>query len=149
MNKKGVTLVELIIVFVIIAIMACFSIPAIGRWLPNYRLRTATRDIASTMRSAQMKAISIAGRDYVVDFNVGANSYRLQYNTGGLTFDDGPVQTAPSGITINFAGLPGGKATFKSDSTCSPAPANITLQNTKGAQRKITVLSSTGKVTIQ
>ena len=58
MNKKGVTLIELIVVFVIIAIMAGLLAPNIGAWLPNYRLRSATRDIVSTMRDAQMRAVS-------------------------------------------------------------------------------------------
>ena len=58
MNDKGVTLIELVVVFVIIAIGAVMLIPNIGTWLPNYRLRSAARDIVSTMRTAQMRAIS-------------------------------------------------------------------------------------------
>ncbi len=148
MNKKGVTLIELVVVFVIIGIMAGLLAPNIGAWLPSYRLRTATRDIASTMRAAQIKAVSNVGRQYLVNFNVGTNSYILQYNTGGLVFDDGSVQRTPSGITINIAGLPGGTATFNSDSTCAAA-GSVTLQNTKGTQKRITISSSTGRVTIQ
>jgi len=147
MNNKGVTLIELIVVFVIIAIMAGLIAPNIGGWLPSYRLRSATRDIASTMRSAQMKAISNIGRQYLVNFNVGANSYILQYNTGGLVFNDGPIQTAPSGITINIAGLPGGTTTFNTDSTSSGG--SVKLLNTKGTTRNITVTTATGRVTIQ
>jgi len=45
MNRKGVTLIELIVVMVIIAIGAVLLAPNIGAWLPNYRLRSATRDI--------------------------------------------------------------------------------------------------------
>ena len=147
MNKKGFTLIELIVVFVIIAIMALLLVPNIGAWLPSYRLRSATRDIASTVRTAQMKAISNVGRQYLVNFNVGADSYILQYNTGGLVFNDGSVQKAPSGITINIGGLPGGAAIFNSDSTSSGGI--VRLQNTKGTTRSITVSTATGKVTIQ
>ena len=57
-NRKGITLIELIVVMVIIAIGAVLMAPNIGGWLPNIRLRSATRDIASTMRVAQMKAVS-------------------------------------------------------------------------------------------
>ena len=146
MNKKGVTLVELLVVFVIIAMLALLMTPNIVGWMPSYRLRSATRDIVSTMRYAQMKAISNSGRQYLVDFNVGTNSYILRYNTGGLVFADGPVQTAPSGITINIAGLPGGTATFNTDSTSSGGV--VRLQNTKGT-RNITVNSATGRVMIQ
>ena len=69
MNKKGVTLIELVVVFVIIAIGAVLLVPNIGGWLPNYRLRSATRDIVSTLRTAQMKAVS-TNTQYRVDFDV-------------------------------------------------------------------------------
>ena len=57
-NKKGITLIELVVVMIIIAIGAVLLVPNIGGWLPNYRLRSATRDIVSTLRTAQMKAVS-------------------------------------------------------------------------------------------
>jgi prepilin-type N-terminal cleavage/methylation domain-containing protein len=143
MNKKGVTLVELIVVFVIIAIMACLLTPAIGAWLPSYRLRSATRDIASTFRGAQMRAVSEC-TSYTVSFN-SADTH-VADNTGYLYA--GTVTTLPPGITIISNTLANLRAGFNSDSTCSSA-GSITLQNTKGVQKKITVLSSTGKVTIQ
>ncbi len=58
MNKKGVTLIELIVALAIIGIAAGFFTPNIAAWLPNYRLRSATRDMISTMRTAHFKAIS-------------------------------------------------------------------------------------------
>ena len=149
MNKKGVTLIELIVVFVIIAIMAVLIAPNIGAWLPRYRLRSATRDIVSTMRDAQMRAVS-RRLQYQVDFNVAANSYILQYNSGGW-INDGPVQTTPSGIIVNIAGLPGGTATFNTDSTC-PNGGNITLSYQKGgvtqAQKRILLSVATGRTKI-
>jgi len=151
MNKKGVTLIELIVVFVIIAIAAALIAPNIGGWLPRYRLRSSTRDIVSTMRDAQMKAVS-RRLQYQVDFNVGTNSYILQYTSGGLVFNDGPVQTAPSGITVNIANLPAGIALFNPDSTC-PNGGSITLSYQKGGviqnQRGIFLNVATGRVRIQ
>jgi prepilin-type N-terminal cleavage/methylation domain-containing protein len=150
MNKKGVTLIELIVVFVIIAIAAGLIAPNVGGWLPRYRLRSATRDIVSTMRTAQMKAVS-RRLQYQVNFNVAANSYILQYNSGGF-INEGACQTAPTGITVNIAGLPGGTATFNTDSTC-PNGGNITLSYQKGgvtqAQRGIFLNAATGRITIQ
>jgi prepilin-type N-terminal cleavage/methylation domain-containing protein len=57
-NKRGVTLLELVVVFAIIAIGSLLAVPNIGPWIANYRLRTATRDITSTLRVAQMRAVS-------------------------------------------------------------------------------------------
>jgi prepilin-type N-terminal cleavage/methylation domain-containing protein len=153
MNKKGVTLIELVVVFVIITILAVLMVPNIGRWLPRYRLRSATRDIVSTMRDAQMRAVSNRIQ-YRVNFNaaeIGApNSYILQHNSGGWN-NDGPLKTAPSGITINIAGLPGGWATFNTDSTCLNG-GNITLSYLKGgvtqAQKRISLNVATGRTRI-
>ena len=150
MNKKGVTLIELIVVFVIIAIGATLMVPSFGAWLPRYRLRNTARDIASTMRTAQMKAVSNR-LQYQVNFNLAPNSYILQRNSGGI-INDGALQTAPSGITINIGGLPGGTATFNTDATC-PTGGNITLSYQKGGviqdQRRILLNAATGRATIQ
>lgn len=144
-NKKGVTLIELIVVLVIIAIGAVLLAPHIGIWLPNYRLRSATRDIASTMRLAQMKAVS-NNAEYQVSFDQNAGSYILQRHTGGVWLDDGVKQTLPTGITIkaiSFSGTPN-IAQFNPNSTSSSG--SITLQNTKKTERKITLTPSTGKI---
>jgi prepilin-type N-terminal cleavage/methylation domain-containing protein len=150
MNKKGVTLIELIVVFVIIAIAAALAAPNIGGWLPRYRLRSATRDIVSTMRDAQMKAVTYR-MQYQVDFTVGTDSYRLRHTSAGLLLDDGPVRQAPSGITINIASLPGGRALFDPSSTC-PNGGTITVSYQKAGvtqgQRGIILNAATGGVRV-
>jgi prepilin-type N-terminal cleavage/methylation domain-containing protein len=57
-NRRGITLLELVVVMAIVAIGAAFVAPNIGAWIPNYRLKSATRDIVSTLRTAQLKAVS-------------------------------------------------------------------------------------------
>ena len=143
MNKRGVTLVELIIVFVIIGFLATLMVPGFGAWLPRYRLRSATRDIVSTLRSAQMRAVS-ESKPYTVSFNTADTG--IASNTGYAYA--GAVRTLPTGITIVSNTLIGLKAEFDSDCTC-PSAGSITLENTKGGQNKITILSSTGRVTIE
>ncbi len=149
MNHKGITLIELAVVFVIIAIGAVLLVPNIGAWLPNYRLRSATRDIVSTMRTAQMRAIS-NNIQYRVNFNAAeigaANSYILQRNTGGVWVNDGALQILPAGITVNIDQLPAGRAVFNPNSTS--AAGSVTLQNTKGSQRSIALTPATGRVRI-
>ena len=149
MNKKGVTLIELVVVFVIIAIGAVLLVPNIGAWLPNYRLRGATRDITSTMRIAQMKAVSnnLQYRVNLDDAEIGVNNYILQYNTGGVWVPDGVIQNLPTGINISGITFPGKHAEFNPNSTSSTG--SITLQNTKRAQKRITLTSATGRVRIE
>jgi Tfp pilus assembly protein FimT len=149
MNHKGITLIELVVVFVIIAIGAVLLVPNISAWLPNYRLRSATRDIVSTMRTAQMRAVS-NNIQYRVNFNAAeigaANSYIIQHNTGGVWVNDGALQTVPAGIIVNIDQLSAGKAVFNPNSTS--AAGSVTLQNTKGSQRSIALTPATGRVRI-
>ena len=150
MNKKGVTLIELIVVFAIIAIGAVLAVPNLGPWLANYRLRTATRDIASNLRTAQMKAVS-NNYFYQVDFTGGG--YILRRSTTGLDPDpwptEGAAQTLPSGISIfsNTFTNPIQKALFRPNSSSNGGA--IVLQGAGGTQRTITVLPSTGRITSQ
>jgi len=146
-NHEGITLTELVVVLVIIAIMAGLFFPNIGAWLPNYRLRSATRDVVSTMRTAQMKAVSINSR-YRVNFDVAGNGYLVQYQTpSGLWVNDGVTQNLPTGITFKDADFGGAsQAVFNSNSTASAG--SVTLQNTKGATRRISLTSATGRVNI-
>ena len=145
MNKKGITLMELIIVMAIIALGAVLMVPNIGAWLPNYRLRSAARDIVSTMRLAQMKAVS-TNVPYTVTFDEGNNAYIVQYQTTAGLKDDGATQLLPTGITmaINFGGP--NFAVFNPNSTSSSG--NLRLQDSKGGQRTVTLLPTTGKIKI-
>lgn len=151
LNKKGVTLLELVIVMVIIAIGAVLIAPNIGAWLPHYRLRGATRDIVSTMRTAQMKAVS-NNFQYRVSLNAedlggfGPNAYILQRNSGGWT-NDGSVQALPAGITIISNTLPGQRAQFNTNATSSSG--NVTLRNSKGSEKRIVIPSATGRIRIE
>ena len=142
MNKKGVTLIELIVVIVIIAIGAVLIAPNIGAWLPNYRLRSAARDIASTLRTAQMRAVS-NNVDYQVFF--AGSSFILRRNSLGMPVPEGATQTLPTGISIV---LPvNNPLTFSPNSSSNGG--TVTLTNTKGSQRAITILPSTGRIAIQ
>jgi len=133
-NQKGVTLLELIVVMIIIAIGATLMAPGISSWMPHYRLRSATRDIVSTMRVAQMKAIS-NNLTHEVFFDPPNRSYRLQYTTtGGVTILDGDLQVLSNGFQLNTT-FAGNIATFRPDSTITSGSVNIT--NPKGSQKTI------------
>jgi len=146
MNKRGVTLIELVIVFAIIAIGAVLMVPNMGAWLPNYRLRSATRDIVSTMRVAQMRAVS-NNMEYQV--SIAGGSYTLQRNTLGLWVDEGEAKTLPTGVTINNNTFinPNNNPLFRPNSSSNGG--RLVLRNSKGTERAITVLPSTGRISIQ
>ena len=147
MSRKGVTLLELIIVMIIIAIAAALTIPSIGAWLPNYRLKTATRDIVSLMRSAQMKAIS-ENTEYRVRFVAADGSYVVQRRTtAGVWVDDGVAQRVSDGIRFHEINLPDNSAEFNPNSTSSAG--NIVLRNRKENEKRIVLFSATGRIRIE
>lgn len=148
MNKRGVTLVELIVVFVVIAIGATLMVPGFTRWMPKYRIRSATRDIVSTMRAAQLRAVANS-LNYQVVFTPagpGLGTYVLQRNSGGVSTNDGVAQTVPAGITF-VTTFPGNTVVFSSNSTATAG--NVTVSSPGESQRRITVLSSNGRVSAQ
>lgn len=155
MNKRGVTLIELIVVMVIIGIAAALLTPNIGAWLPNYRLRSATREIVSTMRMAQMKAVS-TNMSYRVSFAIRALpapsrwTYVLQYENpplSGTWVTEGSTKTFPTDINISFSLSSGNKAVFNPNSTSSSG--SLTVQNKHGTERRVRLTPSTGRVMIQ
>jgi general secretion pathway protein H len=145
MNKKGVTLIELVVVLAIIAIGAVLTIPNMGPWIQSYRLRTAARDITSTLRVAQMKAVS-TNMSYQVSFDTGARTYVLRRNTGGLWLDEGAAQTLPTGIRMDPAPT-NNPLTFSPNSSSNGG--TVYLKNPKETPREIRVSPSTGRIAIQ
>ena len=144
MNQKGVTLVELIVVMVIIAIGAVLAIPNISGWLPNYRLRSAARDVASTLRFAQIKAVS-SNTTYQVVFDTLNDSYIVQYlDTGGGWVTEGATQILPTGVKFNTNF--GNVASFSPNSTVANS-GDINFNNTKGAIKRIRLQS--GRIRIE
>jgi len=146
MNQRGVTLIELIIVMVIIAIGATLTAPNIGGWLTHYRLRSATRDVVSIMRVAQIKAVS-NNTSYQVFFDIAHDSYILKYqDTGGAWVGEGGTQTLPTGVKFNTT-FPGNITTFSPNSTATDG--NVTLNNTKGSTKTVRLLGLTGRIKIE
>jgi prepilin-type N-terminal cleavage/methylation domain-containing protein len=144
MNQKGVSLIELIVAMVIITIGTTLVAPGIGSWIPGYRLKSATRDVISAMRVAQIKAVSMNTR-YQVSFNPRAGSYILQYqDSGGLWVNEGESQPLPTGVNIIRTTFTGNSATFNPDS--SATNGSVTLVNTKGYQKIISLLGTTGRI---
>jgi len=143
MNQKGVTLIELIVVMVIIAIGAALTTPNIGGWMTNYRLRSAARDLASNLRLAQIKAVS-GNTTYHVVFDTANSSYIIQYqDTGGGWVTEGVTQILPAGVQFNTTF--GNIASFSPNSTVANT-GDINFTNTKGTTKTIKLQSGRIKI---
>ncbi|MBW2610213.1 MAG: GspH/FimT family pseudopilin [Deltaproteobacteria bacterium] len=89
-NSSGFTLMEIIVTCAILAILAAVAIPAFSSWLPEYRLKSAVRDLYSNTQLARVMAIK------------NNESYRMIF----ITTEDGAyIIQKPDGTTertINF-----------------------------------------------
>jgi prepilin-type N-terminal cleavage/methylation domain-containing protein len=145
MNRKGLTLIELIVVMAIVAIGAVLVAPNIGAWIPTYRLKSATRDVVSAMRVAQIKSVS-SNVWYRVNFGPGNGKYSLESSQDlGITWTkEGDDLILPSGVNIRLTTFAGNTAVFYPDSSTNGG--SLTLINTKGYQKVISLLGTTGRI---
>ena len=147
MRRRGVTLIELVVVMAIIAIGAAFVAPNIGAWLPRYRVGSATREVVSLLRTAQMKAIS-TNIPFGVAFD---NDLCILYrSSGGFTAEAEQVKL-PAGVMFDNNTFPVngtlGKpyAEFNTNSTSSSGGVTLKSSSTKVGPKRITLTSSTGR----
>jgi len=80
-DKRGLTIIELVVVMCILGVMVLIAIPNIGRWLPRYRLKSAARDVASNMQLARLGAIK-DNREWALLFDASGQSYRIISDKG-------------------------------------------------------------------
>lgn len=73
---SGFTLIEVLMAMVILAILTSIAIPGFSRWLPNYRLKGAARDLYSNFQVAKAGAIKERAQ-WAVVFDAGGNSYQI------------------------------------------------------------------------
>jgi type IV fimbrial biogenesis protein FimT len=74
MNKKGFTLLEMLIIITIIGIIAAMTYPAFNSMVANYRLRNVAFELLTDINKAKIEAIK---RNAFVSFNFNTdnNSY--------------------------------------------------------------------------
>jgi type IV fimbrial biogenesis protein FimT len=138
---SGFTMIELLVTSVIIAALAAIAIPGFSVWLPDYRLKRATRDVFSNLQLAKMQAIRSNGQ-YAVAFNPGGQSYQVvdcgADDTYG-TVDDVTEKTVlladyGSGVVFGKGSatktVPG--TTAWGDFVTYPSPVNVATFNSRG-----------------
>jgi prepilin-type N-terminal cleavage/methylation domain-containing protein len=165
-DKRGLTIIELVVVMCILGVMVLIAIPNIGRWLPRYRLRSAARDVASNMQLGRLGAIK-DNREWAVLFDVNGESYRIISNKGpdgnwetpddieekvvnlsdypNIRFGDNGHGPRPNGGSVDDGVTFGDdRAEFNPGGTSTAG--TVYLQNNRNGAMAISVDSSTGIV---
>ncbi len=76
-REAGFSLVELLAVLVVVGIVTALAAPNLTRWIENYRVKAAARQLVGDLQSVRMKAIS-EKVDHRISFDNGNRSYTLQ-----------------------------------------------------------------------
>ena len=160
-SNRGFTMVELMVTIAIIGILASVAIPAFSHWIPNFRLKSAGRDIISSLQASKMKAVK-ENSDVVIWFDKTNDTYRAYLDNGAgaagvardgwqngdeRTLKDG---TMPEGIdmyNVVFSALVN-QTSFNNKSVAAGGWGYVWLKNNRDRYIKITVWT-TGNIQLQ
>ncbi len=139
-NRKGYTILELIIVIVIAGIMAAVAIPKIGN-VSNVDVYTAARLIKSDIRYTQQRAMS-KFRTTTIAFTGGTDSYTISTVLDGTISSKKLPSSSGATFDANYA------FSFASDG--DPAATNgwSVLISSGGETGQIDVSDTTGRATV-
>lgn len=160
LNSSGLSLLELIVTVVIVAIISSLAIPSFAGLRNEYKVRKASRQLMTDLQYAKMKAIAEVVQ-YKVSFNSGTAAYSIYKGnsaSGSTTWTQDGVSRQLS-VASNPYYTPGVALSANVDvifapiGTASPATGtttpSITLTTTSGGTKtkQVTVLL-TGRVRI-
>lgn len=119
-RAAGFSVIELVVVMGLIIVVVAISLPAIARFIRNYRIRGAMDQVASEVNFARTMAISKNANPGVV-FVVGDNnSYRWILEGPGGPQTYGPLRDLPQGVQF-AAGVDTGFRFNSLGTWCRPA----------------------------
>ena len=135
-DKKGFTLLEMMIVVALIAILSAVAVISIKSNMPQYYLSGAARQVLTDLMLARSKAVS---NNTATTVNFSSTGYSI----GGVTTD---ISSQFRGVTLSTKSTTG-IITFYSMGTTSGSDT-ITLTS-PGLTSKLVVVSAAGGVRIQ
>ena len=125
-DKKGWTLLELIIVVTVLGLLSGLAIPTYRSQIKNANLKSAKSNILSNLKLAQSKALSERTL-YRVKFDASTKTYQIgsDPNRDGI-FTYETTQNLPQGISFTTAST---YFEFSPDHTINTPASGVTITN--------------------
>jgi Tfp pilus assembly protein FimT len=99
-GESGRSIIELVIIFMIIAIVLAFTLPAIGNTMRAYNLRNAAERIAEKLAGARALAMA-KNKNVTVSFRTGTVQYGYDFSPSGAP-DGTPDSSDPDDTTQSY-----------------------------------------------
>ncbi|MDP8230204.1 MAG: prepilin-type N-terminal cleavage/methylation domain-containing protein [Candidatus Gorgyraea atricola] len=155
-GKIGFTLVEMLVVLAIIAMLLGISLPFTSGFGKGLRIKTSARAIMGTLRVARSNAITHREENTVV-FDIEEGEYWIEDSTGAIfekkrrlsrsiEFKVPETEEGEKDDPITFEE---DKVTFFSTGAIKGISGSITIADKRGESRTISIIGSTGKITIE
>ena len=97
---RGVTLLEVLAVAAVTATLVAIGVPQMTKLRGPYALAAASRQVATDLQTARLRAIARNTR-YRVNFSASAATYTVEAETSPNTFVvEGGVQKLPRGVSV-------------------------------------------------
>jgi type IV fimbrial biogenesis protein FimU len=141
-DKRGFTLIELMVVVAIIAVFAAIAVPSFSSWSPRLKFRTSADELHKVLMLARMTAIS-SNRDVVVTFDQANGTYEVAFptETESYSLPDGVHFGTLTSTTITY--YPTGQADANAEIQMYSSSPRV-IDN----KRKLSVKAVTGLVQI-
>jgi hypothetical protein len=142
-NEGGSTLLQLIIVFAVIAVVSSFAILSINSTRASLRLQNSVRQLSGYLEKARLDAVRRHANSTVVFTSASTYDITMDFDGSGTL----STRTFPfeNGVTIISTPLP--SLTFNWRGRISACTLTFAVQNTRGDQSWVDV-SDAGDVTV-
>ena len=144
-NNRGFSLLELLLVVAIIGIMAAIAVPRFSNANAQRDLDNAARQLVVDLRWTSQMAANSVETVKVVFVNVSPYGYRVVQGTAEIVIK--PTQSFP--VTVLFPAAVGAVSYDVYGKPTGGADISVTLQNTTGQTRTVSVDYLTGRVRMQ
>lgn len=158
-NNSGVSLLELIVAVLIIGVLSAAAIPSIKPLLEDVKLKTAANAIKHQLYVARSRSLGDPQVHFAVFFDTLNKPNTVQtfiddgVPAGNNQYDPGSdhlfmsAYTLPVTLKLQIGGaVHTNVVIFRGDGSAKVPGLNLTITNSLNKSKRITVLSSTGRI---